>query len=334
MAAVFRTRVTTRYDDGFIKGPGIVDAGTNADLGVHVLNFLYFQVTAQIRGGQVAAMKLGSSAFSGRSAEAIVQGIRIFNPGNVVPGAPAILIENSGDHSFSQLIVQNYEHIAVIPAAGNSVWQDVHGWVDPAKGALKIGFDDYSNNSHYSGCHADSPTDYGWRLWGYQTTLVQCGTFLNPNVPQIADGAPVGIRFEATNPIHTIVGHYFFGGSGSKRFKADVEAADGNNGLIQHKGCSSQFVVTTRTLYNRAIGTVARDTVTSGKGFVMDTPTPTSDYGLSLKTNGLDRWKIVTDGGAETGSNAGTGLTIRRFNDAGALLSEPVFISRSSGTWV
>jgi hypothetical protein len=66
----------------------------------------------------------------------------------------------------------------------------------------------------------------------------------------------------------------------------------------------------------------------------MDAAVPTSDYGLILKTNALDRWKIVTDGAAESGSNAGTGLAIRRFNDAGALLSEPVFISRSSGTWV
>lgn len=335
MAAVIRTQEATRWDSGYIVGKGVVDANTNAGIGIHVRNFLYFEINGlEVNGGNVAGLKLGSATASGRSAEAIVSNVRIINNGTVVAASRGILVENSGDHSFSQILVQNYEVGVTFPAAGNAVVHDIHVWCDPAKGATKISFEDYSNNTHYSGCHADTPTEFGFRLYGYQVTLVQCGTYNNHLAATSTDNIMVGVKYEAANSIGTVIGHYFLGGSGSKRLKADVEAADGNYGLIQHVGCSNQNVVTTRTLYNRAIGSITRDTVTSGKGFVMDAATPTSDYGLTLKTNALDRWKIVTDGGAETGSNAGTGLAIRRFNDAGALLSEPVFVSRSSGTWV
>ena len=334
MTAVVRTRIGTRYDNGAITG-GTIDANTNAAIGIHVRNFLYFKLNnVTINGGNVAAVKLGDSTAGGRAAEAVLSKLRLINNGNVVSGSRGILSENSGDHSFSQILIMNYEYGVTLPVANNAMLEDVHAWAEPAKGALKVGFEDSSNNSHYAKCHADSPTEAGWVFNGYQPTLVQCGTYLNPSVPQIADNTVVGIKFNAPNSIATIVGHFFFGGSGIKRLKADIEATDGNYGLIQTIGCSNQNVATTRTLYNRSIGQNVRDTVTAGKGFVADAPAPSNDIGMIIRTAGLDRWKLVTDGGAETGSNAGTGLALRSFSDTGALLSELLFISRASGTCV
>lgn len=260
--------------------------------------------------------------------------VRLINNGTVVANSRGILVENSGDHSFSQILVQNYGVGMTLPAAGNAVVHDVHVWCEPAKGATKISFQDYSNNSHYTSCHADTPTEYGWRPYGYQVTLVQCGTYNNHLAAPSTDNIMLGIKYESPNAIGTVVGRYFPGGSGAERSKADIEAADGKYGMIQHEGCSNQNVVTTRTLYNRAIGSVTRDSVTAETGFAADAATPTDDLGLFIKTNALDRWKIVSDGGAETGSNAGSGFAIRRYDDNGALLSEPLFISRSSGTIV
>lgn len=335
MAAVIRTRIATRFDNGYIVGKGVIDANTNAGIGIHIRHFLHFAVSGvSVYGGNVAAVKGGDSGSSGRSAELIVNGVRIINNGNVVAASRGILVENSGDHSLSQILVQNYEYGITLPVAGNAVIHDLHAWCEPAKGAMKIGVEDYSNNSHLSACHADTPTEYGFRHYGYQTTLVQCGTYNNHLSATSTDNTMVGIKFEAPNAIATVVGHYFLGGSGSKRLKADIETADGNYGLINTSGCSNQNVVTTRTLYNRSIGAIVRDTVTAGGGLVADAAVPTGNLGLSIKTNALDRWKVVSDGGAETGGNAGSGFAIRRYSDAGALLSEPIFISRSSGTIV
>jgi len=335
MAAVVRTQESTRWDQGYIVGKGVIDANTNAAIGLHLRNFLYFEVNGIAITGGSRGLKLGSSTAAGRSAEAIVSNVRIINEGaSVVAGGRGIEIENSGDHSISQVLIQNYETGMYLPAAGNAIVHDVHVWCEPSKGATKIGFEDRSNNSHFSGCHADTPTEFGWRIYGYQTTLVQCGTYNNPNASTATDNVAVGVKFESANPIATIVGHYFLGGSITKRLKADIEAADGNYALVNHIGCSVQFLGTTRTLYNRSIGNVVRDTVTAGQSFISDAATPTANAGFVIRTAGLDRWRLSSDGAAESGSNAGTGLSLRRYSDAGALLSELLFIPRASGTIV
>lgn len=333
MAAVFRTHETSRIDGGSILG-GIIDANTNAALGVHLRYFLNFRVAAKIQGGNAGAIKLGSAAAPGRSAEAHIVDSWFRNTGNVVPGSRAIIVENSGDHVYSRIEVLNYEGVASTQPGCNGNWNAVHGWAEPSKGAMKVGWEERSNNSHFKDCHADTPTEYGWQVWGYQCTWTGCGTYNNHLASTSTDNVAVGIKFESPNAIGTILGHFFLGGSSGKRLKADIEAADGKYGLIQREGCSNQNVVTVRTLYNHSIGHTIRDSVTAGTGFAADAATPTANLGLSIKTGALDRWKIVSDGGAESGGNTGSGLAIRRYDDAGALLSEPVFISRSSGTIV
>jgi len=52
---------------------------------------------------------------------------------------------------------------------------------------------------------------------------------------------------------------------------------------------------------------------------------------LYFRTGGLARWKIQSDTGAESGSNAGSAFRIVPYNDAGAALTASFSIARSSG---
>jgi len=53
--------------------------------------------------------------------------------------------------------------------------------------------------------------------------------------------------------------------------------------------------------------------------------------GLYMQTAGVDRWRVTTTNGAETGSNAGSGFAISARDDAGALIDSPITITRAAG---
>jgi hypothetical protein len=52
---------------------------------------------------------------------------------------------------------------------------------------------------------------------------------------------------------------------------------------------------------------------------------------LTYRTNGLQRFGLYTNNTAESGSNAGSDFQIRAYDDAGSLLTTPLFIKRSTG---
>jgi hypothetical protein len=52
---------------------------------------------------------------------------------------------------------------------------------------------------------------------------------------------------------------------------------------------------------------------------------------ITYRTLGLQRFGLYTNNTAESGSNVGSDFQIRAYNDAGTLLSTPVFIKRSTG---
>jgi hypothetical protein len=52
---------------------------------------------------------------------------------------------------------------------------------------------------------------------------------------------------------------------------------------------------------------------------------------ISYRTAGLQRFGLYVNNTAESGSNAGSDFAIRAYNDAGTLLTTPVFIKRSTG---
>ncbi len=55
--------------------------------------------------------------------------------------------------------------------------------------------------------------------------------------------------------------------------------------------------------------------------------------GIFGATNNVSRWQLILgNGGAgETGSNAGSDFYLQRYNDAGALINNPMYITRSTG---
>ena len=52
---------------------------------------------------------------------------------------------------------------------------------------------------------------------------------------------------------------------------------------------------------------------------------------ITFRTNGLQRFGFYLNNIAESGGNAGSNLAIRAYNDAGSLLSTPLYIHRNSG---
>jgi hypothetical protein len=52
---------------------------------------------------------------------------------------------------------------------------------------------------------------------------------------------------------------------------------------------------------------------------------------ITFRTNGLQRFGLYLNNIAETGGNAGSNFALRAYNDAGSLLSTPLYIHRNSG---
>jgi hypothetical protein len=52
---------------------------------------------------------------------------------------------------------------------------------------------------------------------------------------------------------------------------------------------------------------------------------------ITYRTAGLQRFGLYVNNTAESGSNVGSDFAIRAYNDAGTLLTTPVFIKRSTG---
>jgi|694.fasta_scaffold03074_20 hypothetical protein len=52
---------------------------------------------------------------------------------------------------------------------------------------------------------------------------------------------------------------------------------------------------------------------------------------ITYRTNGLQRFGLYVNNTAESGSNVGSDFQVRAYNDAGTLLSTPLFIKRSTG---
>jgi hypothetical protein len=57
-----------------------------------------------------------------------------------------------------------------------------------------------------------------------------------------------------------------------------------------------------------------------------------TDRPLHLTTGGLNRWVVRATSTAESGSNAGSNFSIDRYSDGGALIDQPLTITRSTGT--
>jgi hypothetical protein len=59
-----------------------------------------------------------------------------------------------------------------------------------------------------------------------------------------------------------------------------------------------------------------------------------TDNGLRLSTGGVLRWKLVGTTTAESGTNAGSNISLYRYNDAGSFLGDALTVNRATGAIV
>ncbi len=78
-------------------------------------------------------------------------------------------------------------------------------------------------------------------------------------------------------------------------------------------------------------GNITLGTSSNAYDFMFNGPTA-NNRNLFWQTAGLNRWKIFTNSTAETGSNAGSDLSIAAYNDAGSLNGTALTITRSNRT--
>nr|BFD68308.1 hypothetical protein HAGR004_33300 [Bdellovibrio sp. HAGR004] len=78
-------------------------------------------------------------------------------------------------------------------------------------------------------------------------------------------------------------------------------------------------------------GEVAQFISNSTGGIAVDTTATNYNPSLIMKKSGLKRWTIMVDANLETGSNAGSNLSILRHSDAGSVLGSAMTIDRASG---
>lgn len=91
---------------------------------------------------------------------------------------------------------------------------------------------------------------------------------------------------------------------------------DGSVGLV---GGSHTF---TPTGYSLAGTQSSLLSVSGGSGYYKE---------IAFKTNGNDRWRLLSGGGAESGGNAGSNFYLSRFSDAGVYIDSPISVDRATG---
>lgn len=263
--AIFKTPANFVRSIQFTGG-GVIDCAELADTGIHLFWFAHVRITnLRIDSARVHGIKLGDAASGGRSAEAVIHGIHIFRlaPNQIPPvGNWGIFVENSGDHSISQVVIQSYR-TGVFMASGTSSLHDVHVWHDPACGVHDTSFEDNGSGNVYSNCYADTPGSYGFRMRAFNSRIMNCMVYLNPAYAN--DNVVRGIRFEQPGPFATVMGNMFAGGDASHRLATDIEINGGDRTTMYIFGNQgSNVALSASAAYARVLGT--RDLIFSDKG--------------------------------------------------------------------
>lgn len=260
--ALFRTA------DNFVRsisfsGSGNLDCADLADIGIHLYSFARVGIKdLTITNAQINGIKLGAAAV-GRSAEANIDGVHIIRLGSPIPVSNnyGVFMENSGDHSVSNTVIQSYR-IGAYVTSGTSRFDDVHVWGDPALGVHDTSFEDNGGGNVFDGCYADTPASYGFRLRQFNTRVDNCVVYLNPAYSN--DNIVRGVKFEQTNPFATVTNTQFAGGDASHRMAIDVEVNGGDKTSLNMSGNIGSNVTTTNSQAQSRTYTT-RDLIVSDK---------------------------------------------------------------------
>lgn len=117
-------------------------------------------------------------------------------------------------------------------------------------------------------------------------------------------------------------------GQGNSTWNIDV---DNTNTLRVFRQNSSGVALVPLSIAESTGNITATGSITApATGFVLDDAAGTNRY-IRWRTAGLDRWAAVAGAAVEGGSNTGSNWVLQRYNDAGAVIDNPISIARLSG---
>ncbi|WP_025726790.1 hypothetical protein [Heyndrickxia ginsengihumi] len=199
--------------------------------------------------------------------------------------------------------------------------------------------DDEQSNNMYSKIHS-----YGYPEPDYRTQYamdVYGSVFIEELYADSAQTAGIKIR----GTIVTVINSLFFWSTSISTAYA-YEVNDGGNHLVfignqyqnmqpssainflGEKG-SDLFIVARGN--NSIPGALQINQTTYDDAKVRLNALPDNNASLVLETNGKSRWRVVKTNSTESGSNAGSDLTIQRWDDSGNYIGDVLLVTRSTG---
>lgn len=217
---VFQTDIGTLVRDGLFTGGGVIDCNEVASSGIHLGYFITYRISdLRIDSANSYAIKLGDTTTFGRSAECMVDNVHLYRPSSETTPTTCygIYEENSGDHQYSNVVVQSYRYGFYACAASGSFYVNCHAWSDPLSGTMTTAFID-AGGCTFTNCYADTPLTYGFELKATNHTLIGCRVFNNSTGN---DNVIEAVHFDSTTPSSQIIGCQFIG-TPSHRLAKDV----------------------------------------------------------------------------------------------------------------
>ena len=134
---------------------------------------------------------------------------------------------------------------------------------------------------------------------------------------EISASAATGLTIGTTAIASGTIGRVLFEGTGNVLQQSSSLFWDGTNNRL---GIGT----------NAPLGILHLKETAATTRMVMDGDAGQSKI-ITYRTNGLQRFGLYLNNIAESGGNAGSNFAIRAYNDAGSLLSTPLYIHRNSG---
>lgn len=333
LAALVQTPGTTAVRDIQIRG-GIFDCNDLASIGIDLRYVGHVSVVdTVVNQPGLHGVRVGDTGASGTSFEAMLKGVHVYRPAtSLVPAnSYGIWFSNGADSVATDCVIVGSQ-TAIRTDTQQNVLKGCHAWAFSASGWMTTAFDDNGSGNIWIGCYADTPQLYGFRLRKFNTILSACKVY-NNNIYG-TDNAVIGVQIDQAGPFATILGTHFSASDATHRIAKDVNAASLTNLTVL--GSQLTNVVSTvgtivPTLTAQS-GLFSQTTVQANSGgMIANGAAGDTSRGYFVKTNNSTRVRIGTDGGGETGANAGTNFAVRMYDDSGVSIIEAIWLERATG---